>query len=430
MKNNIIRIIFALLLMIIITAGTIIIPEGRATEAATTYITVEAFSKALADEIGIYSVSGSQLSGYVNALIEKGIIKEDDFSSYTGYLTRGDAAVLLNRADEYLYGDKLDPELVQLALEKRISDINKVKESKRLDVVKCYLKGYIKGYSNGTYSTDRAMKGSSKITKDGALSCIKMLQNKNLRAKISPDGQLIRTTKLPKYAKYFPYVLASFPNEYYDWKFDYEWYTWRENGKPIELVNLEDYAAPKDVDKVTYHGDFKEIKKERLDTWIEEAKIFMNNLLNVDYRTMNEEWIDMMIESNDAYSFNDEMVREYMEEYLQGMKKNKTVVECASVDIDGSSLYYFHMTYYLRVHVKYRVISSVVSLNMEINDLNETWAHNNILFSQYFVNLRKSNLNEWHDGYYEILLANYADGISGSMVRFDDAMYRGKKVSE
>ncbi|MDF2486725.1 MAG: hypothetical protein K0R46_2893, partial [Herbinix sp.] len=222
MKAKSKKLFYEILFILVLIFTHLFIAEGKTVVAATNYISIEEFAKALAEKVELSPVTGAQGSGYVNALIEKSIIKEGDFTSYTGDLTRGDAAVLLNRADEYLYGDILDPKLVQTALEKRISDIKKISEAKRMDVVKCYLKGYITGYNNGTYSTDREFRGGNKITKSGALNCIKMLKDKTLRAKLSPDGQLIRTTKLPKYAKNYPYILASYPNSYYDWKFKFE----------------------------------------------------------------------------------------------------------------------------------------------------------------------------------------------------------------
>lgn len=430
MKIRSIKTGVTLLLTAVITFLQVLTPCDRTAIAATTYITVEAFAEALAKEIRLDETSGNASNGYINALIEKGMIKEGEFTAYTQNLTRTDTAVLINRADEYLYGDKLDEDLVELALEKRISDINSIPTIKRNDVVKCYLKGYIKGYSNGEYSTDRQFRGSKKISKTGALECIKMLKNKDIRAKISPDGQLIRTTKLPVYAKYYPYILASFPNEYYDWKFEYEWYTWTQNGKPIELKNLVDYAAPVDVDKITFFGDFSKIKEERMDIWINDAKTFLHNLLNVDYREIDDEWIDMMIETNEAYLYNEEMMREYMEEYLKEMKENKTIVECNSIDIDGSSLYYTDTSLFLRVHVKYRVVSSKAPLNVDVDTLIENWSHNKILFSQSMVNIRGRKLGEWMDGYYEIKLARYAGIVNGSQIRINDAQYRARMVSK
>ena len=88
-------------------------------DAASKFITVEEFAKEIADKLIIGPVTGKEKSGYVNALIEVGIIKDGEFKSYTKEITRGEAAALINRADEYLYGDTLDPKLVELALEKR-----------------------------------------------------------------------------------------------------------------------------------------------------------------------------------------------------------------------------------------------------------------------------------------------------------------------
>jgi hypothetical protein len=417
------------LTMVLITTIIPITPAKEA-DAEVIYITVGYFSRLMSNELGLSPIGGNNNTAYVNALLDKGIMKDDDFISYTDWLTRGDAMVLLNRADEYLYGDKLDKELVQTAISKRISDISKVKESKREDVTKAYLKGYMKGYSNGEYSTDRDMRVNNKIPKSDTLSCIKKLKDKNLRSKVSPDGQLIRTTNLPVYAKYYPYILASYPNEYYDWQFIYEKVTRRVNGKIVELINLQDYSSPIDVNKVTEYGDLAEIKSERLDIWVEEAKEFLNNLLNVDYRTIDESWIDRMIETNDAFEYNEDMIRYDMEKYITGMKKNKTIVECNSVDIDGSSLYYFNGTFYLRAHVNFRVVSSVASLNESIDSLNESESHNNILFSPTFVNIRLRELGKWQDGYYEVRLNQYNGVISGSYVEFNDAVYRGRKVME
>ena len=432
------KIITAMVLAVAMMITMDMVPSTKNAEASTVYLTVEEFAKSLALEIGLKSIPGSESSGYENSgfessgyvysLIEKGIIREGDFTAYTKNLTRGDAMVLLNRADEYLYGETLEAELVQTTIEKRIADITKITKAKREDAAKAYLKGFVKGYSNGEYSSNRTLKGTSEITKAGALNCIKMLKNKSLRAKISPDGQLIRTTKLPKYAKYYPYILASFPNEYYDWKFYYEGVTRTRNGKAVELVNLVDYAAPIDVNKITEDGDFAAIRAEREDKWLADARTFITYLLNVDYRTIDKSWIDTMIETNDGYEYNKDMMRTYLEKYLIKMKENKTIVECSDIDMDASSVYYYNYIYYLRVHVKYRVVSSIASLSESVDTLLSSKSHNSILFSTYMVNIRNRTLGKWQDGFYEVKLTSYNGKVSGSFMSYDDASYRGKKV--
>lgn len=48
------------------------------------------------------------------------------------------------------------------------------------------------------------------------------LKNKGKRFKLSYDGQVLRIINLPKNYKDYPYILASFPNSYYEKKM---WYT-------------------------------------------------------------------------------------------------------------------------------------------------------------------------------------------------------------
>lgn len=419
-KRKMIKSFVALLLM-----TAMLIPQGiysrNNAEAAVVYISVQSFAKSLAKELGIKPASGTKNIDYVNALKEKGIIKDGDFSSYSSHLKRTDAAVLLNRADEYLYGDTLDPKLVKLALEKRISDISSIKASKREDVVKCYLKGYIKGYSNGDYSTDRTFKGSKKISKAGALECIKMLKNKSMRAKISPDGQLIRTTNLPVYAKYYPYILASYPNTYYDWKFYYEEVTVYEEGKKVQLKNTIDYAAPVDVDKTKTYENFAEIKEEYLPIWTEKVKTYLECVFNVDYRSINKDWIDKVMSTDYTYGYiSEERTRKWLESYINNMKSNKTIVECDKVAVDSSTLYFFNGAYYLRVYVHYRIVSSNIKHGVDRNTLADEWTYNKILWTTNMVNLTKYKLGEWKDAYFDIELSYYDDlqpenrGVAGA----------------
>ena len=398
--------------------------DATAAEETNTYVTIEEFAEKVAKEIDVTAVNGS----FVDGLIGIGIIKAGEFSSYDTDITRGDAMVLLNRADEYLNGTQVSSELVQTAIDKRISDIAKVSEGKRVDVAKAYLKGFMKGYSNGAYCMDRELKVTKKITKEGALSCIAMLKDKSKRAKISPDGQLIRTKNLPVMAKKYPYILESFPNEYYDWKFTYEGVSRYVNNKEVELVDGVDYAAPVEVNKITEFGDMATLRSERMDKWINDAKVYLNNILNVDYRTIDDAWIDRVIETNDAFRYAPNMWRISLERYMKMMKENKTILECKQVDIDPSSLYFFDGLY-LRVHVKFRVVSTEVPLNMAADTLHESEAHNSILFSPYFVNMRQKQFGIWQDGYYEVKISEYKE-ISGSLVEFNDAIYQSKKVTK
>ncbi|NMB43881.1 MAG: hypothetical protein GX995_07100, partial [Clostridiales bacterium] len=196
--------ILAVVMMVVLLGNT------QVAEAASKYITVEEFATELVKAIGLTSEGKS---ADLNKLIAIGIIKDGDFNKYTSNLTRGDALMLLSRADDYINQPEIDEWLVQTVIDKRISDIKDADSSKREDIARGYIKGFIKGYFNGNYITNRNMKVNNAITRKGALNCIKMINDESLRAKISPDGQLIRETKLPRNADKYDYILASFPNE-------------------------------------------------------------------------------------------------------------------------------------------------------------------------------------------------------------------------
>ena len=413
------RIIISIMLVLSILVTTINVVPIQIAEAASQYITAEAFAEKLAVELNLAPVSGSTSSGYVNALMENGIIKSEDVAEYNSYLTRGDALVFLNRADEYLYGDNLSEKLVQLTIDKRISDINNIKAEKRTDVAKAYLKGYMKGYSNGDWSTDRNMKVTSKITKDGALSILKMIHNPSLRAKISPDGQLIRTTNLPYSYEKFPYILASYPNEYYDWKLYYELSNgYTRNGVHYDYVNLVDYSTPADVDKITpsedrTQYDIADIKEMYLDSWVDKVQTYMELVFSADYRTIDNDWVEAVLKTDYSYGqHNESQARDKLTQYVKGMKANKTIVEYARVNVDRSSLYYYRDAFYLRTYVKYRIVSSNVG-KVDTDTLIMEKPYNNILFTRNpLVNLTDFKLGEWRECGFDVCIAGYSSYVS------------------
>ena len=380
------------------------------TEATIEYITVEEYTRALVDAIGLESSQENESSGYVTELLANGIIKEGDFTSYTKNLTRGDALVLLNRAEEYLNKDTTEASLVRIVIDKRISDITNVTEAKREDIAEAYLKGFMKGYSNGEYCADRKLKLTSKITKTGALGSIKMLTNKKIRAKISPDGQLIRTTKLPKYAKYYPYILASFPNEYYDQDFGYEnvYAAYDAKGNLYNEKNLVDYFYPIDINKIStteYKGKFLEDKDIYLDIWVEKATTYANHVFNVDYRSIDDTWKDEVLVASSYATVYSNFLTSGIDNYIKKMKEVKTIVKCSDVSIDSSSLFYYSDAFYLRARVRYQIVSTTVPSMIDKAEY-RTNPYSAVLFSVGKIDLRGFTMGKWVEGYFNICLSN------------------------
>ena len=408
------------------------------TVGAAEYIKINSFVKLLVTELKL-PIDSSLEEPYIEAAKVAGIIKEGDFKQYTENLTRTDVAVLTNRADEYLNGDKIDSKLLSIVLEKRISDIKSVAVDKREAVAKVFAKGIIKGYSNGYYIQNRSFKGNGYVTAGTAKEVVSLVKNPSKRAKISPDGQLIRTTNLPKYGKYYPYILESFPNKYYDWKFEYEG-QYKVNPRTDEktpYVYLEEYASPKDIDKITDFDNFPAVKDEYLDDWVQKVKTYTECVFNADYRTIDEEWVNKLL-SADYSNGHDNLVKQKkgnLEQHIKKMKANKTIVQSSKIAVDGSSLYYFRGCYVLRVYVKYRILSSNVKYGADVDTLIMENPYGNILYTGYpLVSLNTFNLGKWKESYFEVELACYAnkspDNIGVFSAIWDEPLYDKRSVGK
>ncbi len=412
-KMTVALLVWVMVLTLIQPAG---IPETKAMEK---YITVNAFAKSLATQMQL-EVKDKSSEGYISSLTEAGIIKDGDFTDYEKNLKRGDMLMLLSRADEYLNGTTVDADLVQEVIEKRISDIGKVPENKMEDIAKGFAKGYLRGYSNGAYSSDRNLKLTGKIVKKDALNCIKMLTDKSLRAKISPDGQVLRTSNLPNNAYMFAYILDSYPNRYYEAKLRFEGVNAYHAGKRVELISPEDYTYPKDIEKAKVTGikDLNLTKDKFLDIWMNKIYTRIWNTFNVNYKTIDNKWVEKMAKTDSLIYEEGSYLYECLNEYVKKMKKNRTIVECDKIALDSSSMYYHNGFYYVRCYVHYRIVSTKTKNNYSAEKLcgELLGIYNNVLFTRSsFNDLRGYKLNQWVNGIFDVGLCTGVYGNDGSM---------------
>jgi hypothetical protein len=383
-----------LLLVLALFFTNIVMPAPTVIATTKNNIKVFDYIKIIVQAIGL-EVDTTKSSPYLNAALKSGIVKSGDFKDYKSYLTRTDAAVLLNRADEYLNNDTVDSQLLDVILKERISDINKIEKGKREAVAKVYAKGYLKGYSNGYYIKNRAIKGHEYMTISGARGLMTMLKDAKKRSQISPDGQLIRTTNLPKNAKDYPYILATYPNSFYELKFEYQRTKYYFN--PEELV---DYASPAKIKNMnTYSVDLDKYK----DTWMERVETNLKSRLNVNYKTVGSDWINSLRSSytqqGDASS--DKKITDEIKSYVNFVKKNEVVIQSKVIDVEPSTLYY-NMGYYVRVYIKFKVNYSGTKLTAD-----ELISGDMI----YMPGLKK---NTWYEGVYDIRLGTVNGSSDGS----------------
>lgn len=415
-RQELMKKIIAILLILVLVLAIAYQPVNNQANAAINSLSVQAYAKEIAEKIKLASDTTSD-SDCISILKDKGIIKEEDFTDYSSKITRGDALVLLNRADDYFNKTKVSSKRVEEVIKKRISDIDKVAESKQEDLARGFLKGLMIGYSNGQYSANRKLKVNNAISIKDAKTCLKLLTDKKHRAKLSPDGQVIRTTKLPNNAKMFSYILASYPNRYYEAELMFEGVTRYRNGKIVPLKSPEDYTYPKDVKKakdgcITNYNDAKEMY---LDTWLNKVYTRVWNTFNVNYKTINNNWVETMAKTDSFFYDGSDVLYEALNRYVKEMKGNKTVVKCNKVALDSSSIYYYNGIYYVRCYVHYRILSSKIRKSNYFDG--KLWGpYNKILFSRAsYVNLDGFRLNKWYAGVFDVGIAAGEENDDGSL---------------
>jgi hypothetical protein len=307
--------------------------------------------------------------------------------------------------------------LLEVIIAKRISDIKKVAADKRDAVAKVYAKGLIVGKSNGMYIQNRVFNGYDYMTTADAKKVVGLLKNIKDRAKLSPDGQLIRTTNLPKNAKSYPYILEAFPNSFYEMKFLYQirTYSW-------DPVEGKDYASAAYISKkIEKEASNSESIFQFRDEWVKKVEDNLKYRLNVDYRTINNTWVNNLRSTYFIYNIAaiDKKTTDDIKAYMKYIKKNQIVIKSSAISVVPSSLY-FDQSYRIRVYVKFKI-----SYPGEKNKQDD------MFFSRKHVNFQGLIRDKWFEGIYDIELATANGTSNGSDLEIfgdalDDYYYKGE----
>ena len=314
------------LLTILMVGEMSITPMTTSAASKNNKVTAREYIKLMVNATKL-KVNPKDKDPYVTAALNGGLIKKGELKSYTASIKKEDAAVIANRADELIHGTKYDKKELckQIKHKKRLTNLNSVTKSKQDSVIKVYAKGIMIGASNGLYTHSRKFNGKEALTMSEAKILASRVKTPSKRRKLSPDGQLIRTTNLPKgnkkqtfpkptkelpyqikhYPTYkdYPYILASFPNSFYENMF---LYSRGISGK--KKVELKDYASPAKLLKKKYFNEeqgylLKDVLENHLDGWTKKAEINLKTRLNVDYRKIDNKWINTL--RNTYYVYND-----------------------------------------------------------------------------------------------------------------------------
>lgn len=332
--------------------------------------------------------------------------------------TREEAAVWVSQEMEKRKEKRNEELLAVIEKEKRISDLNRVKKENKEAVLLAYHWGIMGGSSNGSYSKSRSFRGREKLTKKEWKEIKVRIRKPEKRWKLSPDGQLCRTENLPFNYKKFPYILDSYPNSYYESKFDYEWYV-------DPLKEGKDYVNPSKMNKTKFINWKKEyplaeIREKYEEAWEECIRQNLEARLNVDYRKISRDftWFNRL--RNTYYLYGDWeqdlQKTEEIEAYMEKIKKNKVIVK-GTVDLDRSSLYSSLTGYFMRAHIRFKIVSA----NQLPKDQRE------LLFGSH-VCLKNLKKGVWKEAVVDIGLATanaYSDG--GDFAVFTDSLVESDK---
>ena len=241
-----------------------------------------------------------------------------------------------------------------------------------------------------------------KVSLAEAKKVIEKVYDSKKRYPMSPDGQLLRKTNLPFWASDYKYILASYPDSYYETMFGYE----------SHLATSFKLHSSYDPPKYTYERILNGY--ETNDNIYEEAdkvRRFQNHRMNVDYRTIDKKWRDKLIsfyrrkEHTKKSDLNG--MKKEIDKYIRFVKENKVIIESKPVATDASSAYYWYITPSFHTYMKFRIVSCK---NLDKNLYKIIYGSHVGDWSYGLAKYRekKVKLGEWCEGVYQV---NYPLGM-------------------
>lgn len=289
------------------------------------------------------TISIAAFADKIKEAVDVDVLKDSGIKNTDAATTVQTAAYLLEKADSSINGGWLSYDydlFIHVQDYSRISDLKKAKKDYQRSLMMCYTKGIMIGKSNGKYSQSRKFLPTSKITKSEATKLVNRLSDTSKRFKLTYDGQLTRTVNLPKNYKEYPYILASFPNSFYEKKM---WYTKQRNNSGWHAETPKQTAAKEDP----------EVRDMICDTVRKNLEL----RLNVNYKkTFTSKWKSELASTY----YNPEDMTADINKYVKNAKARKVVVESSKIVVDPSMVWKQGTTYYVKAYVQFKVKSGSV----------------------------------------------------------------------
>lgn len=337
-----------------------------------------------------------------------------------------DAAVLAERADVLRNGNKESKLLKKIKenifSKNRISDRNQIPKTKQEEVIACFAKGIFTGKSNGRYSQSDSFSMEQYLTISQAKTIAARIKDPSIRRKISMDGQVIRTTNLPKNADKFPYILESIPNSYYD-----SYFIWEGRNK----LNIR-HSYPINVtkgnrimwDKPYSNKKFIDESGNR-EKWAKKIEENLKYRLNFNYKTVDNQWISGLRKTyflyHDTY---DKWKTNDIKQYVKDAKKNHIVIKAETILVEPSSLYHAESdgTYYYRCYAKFKVNADKAVWTEEAQ------RNGQLIFEEYPTYHIGLKNNQWYSIVFDLGVGTgMMDDLGHGYGVYDDKIYNNMR---
>ena len=277
----------------------------------------------------------------------------------------------------------------------RINDLEKADIIHTENLINTLEKGIIIGKSLGKYSQKRNIEPKRRVSLNEVKKVMDRVYNTDKRYPMSPDGQLIRKTNLPVNASEYKYILAAFPNSFYETRFSYEmiastYQTLHTHYDPPKFT----YERVKNG-YISYNNIYEEADKIRR---------FQDHRFNVDYRTIDKNWGEKLVSfyrvPRDDESFL-KGIKNEIKKYIKFVKDNKVIIEAKSSSAEASAAYYDFYNLYFHEHMKFRIVSCKnLNKNLEKIIYGVLFSNEPYGISRYYK--EKVKLGKWIEGVYSI----------------------------
>ena len=364
---------------------------------------------ALADE----GCSAAQVVDYLVELTNLGVLEDNSFEGKKQGLNKFGIEGLeyLASPDEKVTVEKLssicvavmkrlgeNEEIAERDIIKKLGRINDLEKADIIhteNLINTLEKGIIIGKSLGKYSQKRNIEPKRRVSLNEVKKVMDRVYNTDKRYPMSPDGQLIRKTNLPVNASEYKYILAAYPNSFYETRFSYEmiastYQTLHTHYDPPKFT----YERVKNG-YISYNNIYEEADKIRR---------FQDHRFNVDYRTIDKDWGKKLVSfyrvPRDDESFL-KGIKNEIKKYIKFVKDNKVIIEAKPSSAEASAAYYDFYNLYFHEHMKFRIVSCKnLNKNLEKIIYGVLFSNEPYGISRYYK--EKVKLGKWIEGVYSI----------------------------